>query len=210
MGQVCSCTPKLAYYSQPTRSVHNTRIERLWVDIVRDLSSKWKVCFEDLELHHGLDPDHLGHIWLLHHLFLLELNVELADWVHAWNSHKMQLRGQSNKSPHEMFVIGITERESPGIREWIMQQEEAVIEHANLGVEHSNNHMENGGDQRPDERPERFSEVRCEPPNCPLDADQIRVLDGSLAHVFGLGPFRSMLEQKLIWDHALDICRPWM
>jgi hypothetical protein len=190
--------------------VHNTRIERLWVDIVRDLSSKWKIFFESLETHQGLDPDHVGHTWLLHRLFLHEMNVELDEWVQSWNSHKMQIKGQLNQSPHEMFVVGITERECPGVSEWIVQQEEEVVDLTNFGVEGSNIHVDNEEGQRVDVRPERLSEVRCEPPNSPLDVDQMSALDESLGQAFGLGPLRSMLERKLIWDHALDMCRAWM
>ncbi|KAM6495102.1 hypothetical protein JOM56_009725 [Amanita muscaria] len=191
-------------------AVHNTRIERLWVDIVHDLSSKWKEHFEVLEIHHGLDADHMGHTWLLHHLFLKEMNAELSEWVQGWNSHKMQLRGQRNQSPHEMFVIGITERECPGVHGWIMQQEDAVVDLEAFGVEEGENRLDNGEDQRVDTRPERFSEVRCDSPNCPLDADQLYALDESLAQAFGQDAPRSMLQRKFIWDHALDICRAWM
>jgi hypothetical protein len=190
--------------------VHNTRIERLWVDIVHDLSINWKELFEMLEIHHGLDPDNMGHTWLVHHLFLNELNAELTEWVQGWNSHKMQLRGQRNQSPHEMFIIGITERECPGVSAWIMQQEEAVVDLVVYGVEEVEPRVDDGEGQRVDVRPERFSEVRCDTPNCPLDADQIRALDDSLVQAFRLDAHRSMLQRKFIWDHALDICRPWM
>ena len=190
--------------------MHNTRIERLWVDIVHDLSSKWKELFEVLEIHHGLDPDRMAHVWLVHHLFLNEMNAELIEWVQGWNSHKMQLRGQRNQSPHEMFVIGITERECPGVSAWILQQEETVVDLAAYGLEDGEHQGEGRDSQRVDVRPERFSEVRCDTPNCPLDADQISVLDDSLAQAFGLDMHRSMPQRKFIWDHALDICGAWM
>ncbi|KAM6497900.1 hypothetical protein JOM56_005848 [Amanita muscaria] len=63
--------------SNLVRSVHNTRIERLWVDVVHDLSSKWKGLFEDLESFQGLNIEQAGHLWLLHHLFLKEMNARL-------------------------------------------------------------------------------------------------------------------------------------
>ncbi|KAM6489023.1 hypothetical protein JOM56_015535, partial [Amanita muscaria] len=80
-------------------SVHNTRIERLWVDVVHDLSSKWKGLFEDLESFQGLNIEQAGHLWLLHHLFLKEMNAELEEWMRGWNSHKMQIKGHPNQSP---------------------------------------------------------------------------------------------------------------
>ncbi|KAJ7488564.1 hypothetical protein B0H11DRAFT_2406659, partial [Mycena galericulata] len=38
------------------RSVHNTRIERLWYDVTHGFGKKWKVFFLDLETNHGLNP----------------------------------------------------------------------------------------------------------------------------------------------------------
>ena len=52
-----------------SRSVHNIRIEWLWVNVTSGFGRKWKTFFQDLELHDGLNPDSDAHIWLLHHLF---------------------------------------------------------------------------------------------------------------------------------------------
>jgi hypothetical protein len=51
-------------YMRPNlvRSVHNTRIEHLWVDVAHDLSSKWKRLFEDLESFQGLNVEQAGHL----------------------------------------------------------------------------------------------------------------------------------------------------
>ncbi|THH10681.1 hypothetical protein EW146_g8295 [Bondarzewia mesenterica] len=56
------------------RSVHNTRIERLWYDITQGFGQKWKNFFLELEHHYGLDPDRPAHIWLLYHLFLATID----------------------------------------------------------------------------------------------------------------------------------------
>ncbi|KAM6496392.1 hypothetical protein JOM56_009098, partial [Amanita muscaria] len=86
-----------------TGSVHNIRIERLWVEVGRAIVSKWKPFFESLERHHGLDVDSAGHIWLLHHLYLRALNEEILGWAEHWNSHTMRLKHEANKSPRQMF-----------------------------------------------------------------------------------------------------------
>ncbi|KAJ7501271.1 hypothetical protein B0H11DRAFT_1713617, partial [Mycena galericulata] len=39
-----------------SKSVHNTRIERLWYYVTHGFGKKWKVFFLDLETNHGLDP----------------------------------------------------------------------------------------------------------------------------------------------------------
>jgi len=48
------------------RSVHNIRIERLWVDITAQIGASWAEAFTDLEINHGLDINNTHHIWLLH------------------------------------------------------------------------------------------------------------------------------------------------
>lgn len=197
--------------------MHNTRSERLWVDLVNDLSDKWKKFFQDLETHHGMNAEDGDHIWLLHHLFLEELNCELQEWAKGWNHHKMQLKGEANKSPMEMFLIGMVERETPGVREWIEQQEEAVEDLPNYGIEWedvadevAHNLGGNGRNQVPfeiDNRPEELHEVACEPPMRPLSRDEKEQLDVTVAREFGINKYRSMPERILIWDRAFELCR---
>ena len=192
--------------------MHNTRSERLWVDLVTDLSDKWRTFFQDLETHHGLNAEDGDHIWLLHRLFLEELNCELEVWTKCWNNHKMQLRGERNKSPMEMFLIGMVERETPGIQEWIAQQEDNLpegIDGEHLGRDVAGNLVEDGQNRVPfriDARPDELHEVECEPPGCPLSADEKERLDTTIAQEFGINQYRSMPERLLIWNRALELC----
>ncbi|KAJ3868130.1 hypothetical protein EV359DRAFT_70730 [Lentinula novae-zelandiae] len=70
------------------RSIHNVRIERLWVDVSHYVSQTWHDLFTDLELHHGLDASNVNHIWLLQHLFLATINEHLSFWAESWNNHQ--------------------------------------------------------------------------------------------------------------------------
>ncbi|TCD60521.1 hypothetical protein EIP91_009938 [Steccherinum ochraceum] len=97
------------------RSVHNTRIERLWYDVTAKFGRKWKEFFRDLEANHGLNPTIPAHIWLLHHLFLLSIQQDADDFVLAWNSHKIQMRGERTQSPKEMFFFSLLQDGSRGI-----------------------------------------------------------------------------------------------
>ncbi|KDQ48969.1 hypothetical protein JAAARDRAFT_106000, partial [Jaapia argillacea MUCL 33604] len=85
------------------RSVHNVRIERLWVDVTAQVGSKWADFFTTLELHHGLDINDGNHIWLLHHLFLPTINEELAFFAESWNQHQIQIRNGPNQTPADLF-----------------------------------------------------------------------------------------------------------
>ena len=46
----------------------------------------------------------------------------------------MQLKGEENKSPIKMFLIGMVKHETPGVCKWIDQQEEVVKDLANYGI----------------------------------------------------------------------------
>ncbi|KIO22614.1 hypothetical protein M407DRAFT_79038, partial [Tulasnella calospora MUT 4182] len=85
------------------RSVHNVRIERLWVDLTVSLGAKWADFFQLLEVQSGLDINNVNHIWLLHYLFLADINEEVSFFVRTWNHHPIQMRGQLNRSPIDMY-----------------------------------------------------------------------------------------------------------
>jgi hypothetical protein len=57
-------------------STHNQRIERLWVDVGPQYVRRWRVFFARLEEFHGLRPGEPGHLWLLHKLFLDDINLD--------------------------------------------------------------------------------------------------------------------------------------
>ncbi|KAJ3884750.1 hypothetical protein GG344DRAFT_60180 [Lentinula edodes] len=85
------------------RSIHNVRIERLWVDVSHYVSQTWHDLFTDLELHHGLDASNVNHIWLLQHLFLATINEHLSFWAESWNNHRISQRNAPSRSPEDMF-----------------------------------------------------------------------------------------------------------
>lgn len=85
------------------RSIHNVRIERLWVDVTAQVGATWSDHFTILELHHGLDINNVNHIWLLHYLFLPTINDQLTFFMGAWNEHRIQIRNGPNRSPADLF-----------------------------------------------------------------------------------------------------------
>lgn len=85
------------------RSVHNTRIERAWVDYKVNLGQKWVEFFFELEMSHGLDTDNLDHLWLLHYVFLPALNADIERYVEMWNSHLPRHDGERSRSPLDRY-----------------------------------------------------------------------------------------------------------
>lgn len=80
------------------RSTYNTRIERLWLEIGRHFARSWRAFFTRLERLHFLERENPHHIWLLHTLFLPDIQHDCDQFQEDWNSHPLSGKGQ-NMSP---------------------------------------------------------------------------------------------------------------
>ncbi|KAK2460501.1 hypothetical protein APHAL10511_007478 [Amanita phalloides] len=190
------------------------RIEHLWLELGCVLVSKWKPFFESLEHCHGLNIDSAGHIWLLHHLFLEALNKDVLEWAEHWNAHTMQLKYEHNKSPCQMFLMGLREHEIPAMDDRIRAHDEAVDDHGAFGIDYEA--LEDGElidhildwDENPfnNHAPDRFNQVQCDSPNCPFGRDKLHHLDATIAQEFDINTY-NMEIRKMIWDRALSICQ---
>ncbi|KAJ7473885.1 hypothetical protein B0H11DRAFT_2429821 [Mycena galericulata] len=69
-------------------SVHNVRIERLWVDVTVQVGATWAERFTVFEIRHGLD-----------------INNPARVFAQSWNQHRIQIRGGPNRSPADMFYF---------------------------------------------------------------------------------------------------------
>ncbi|KAJ7572202.1 hypothetical protein C8J56DRAFT_1009167 [Mycena floridula] len=84
-------------------SVHNVRIERLWVDVTNQIGATWAELLMHLKLSHGLDINNENHIWLVHCLFLDTINNQFAFFADSWNNHSIQIRCGASQSPIALF-----------------------------------------------------------------------------------------------------------
>ena len=84
------------------RSVHNSRIERLWRDVYRSVSSSFITVFSELEYEGVLDPDNEADVFSLHYVYLPRINASLAAFKSAWNNH--QLSTENNMSPLQLYT----------------------------------------------------------------------------------------------------------
>lgn len=57
-----------------------------------------------LERLHGLDAHNPHHIWLLHFLFLSEINHDCDTFTDVWNHHPISGRGR-NQSPNVFHMV---------------------------------------------------------------------------------------------------------
>ncbi|KAJ6459367.1 hypothetical protein C8R47DRAFT_987469 [Mycena vitilis] len=200
------------------RSVHNTRIERLWYDVTHGFGQKWKKFFMDLEVHHGLNPQVPAHVWLLHHLFLHHINADAQEWAEAWNSHHLNLRGERNRSPRDIFLFSMLQDGPRGLEHRREPADEPVADPHTYGIDWDVANdpalMAHLLEQNPQDWESRnpfapgveaLSHVPCDAPDCPLSPEEVQHLDHRLAAEVDLHS-RSMHVRRLVWITAMQIC----
>ena len=88
------------------RSVHNSRIERLWRDLFQSCTVLY---YNHLENEGLLCPDDPIHLFSLHYVYLPRINSSIRSFAEAWNRHPMQSEG--GLSPQQMWVSGLAHRD---------------------------------------------------------------------------------------------------
>jgi hypothetical protein len=203
------------------RSVHNSRIERIWYDVTEGFGGKWKNFFADLEANEGLDTNNPSHIWLLHHLFLDQINEDALAWAETWNNHKLQIRGERQQTPQEMYFFSMVEDGTRGLNGQYqngghldgLQEGDDVSQHgidweAMDNVElmtHYHQHNPTQLNNPFGAGPFTLSEVECTPPDCPISAQSVHQLDRHLFQTVDINS-RSMLVRRAMWVEALHVC----
>ncbi|EIW53677.1 uncharacterized protein TRAVEDRAFT_133491 [Trametes versicolor FP-101664 SS1] len=203
------------------RSVHNIRIERLWVDVTAGFGNKWKELFRLLEALHGLDVDNDAHIWLLQHLFLVAINADASNWAATWNQHAVSRRGERHMSPMQMYIHGLAEHGQRGIfPEHLdtMPGSSPAVNYADYGIDwdaldrpvirthHDQHNPHDGTNPFLIDNPSGLSHVEVPDPRCPFSPEQVALLDTHLRHLpcFGRENMQACAE---LWVAALQIAR---
>jgi hypothetical protein len=218
----CQCVDSLISLTSATpRSIHNTRIERLWYDVTSGFGAKWKDFFVALEHNDGLNPSFPSHIWLVHFLFRTAIDEDAQQWAAAWNCHRMQIRGERSRSPEDMFMAGILQRGAQGLDlrpsanlnedigdvhqygvDWGAHRDRRLMQHL---------HEHNPGDNQAADSfrlPEHMARVECEPPNSPFSSEEMNVLRERLSIRVGEQAYcRDMPTRRVLWCHAFAIAR---
>ena len=87
------------------RSVHNSRIERMWRDVFQSCIILFYNIFYHLEGLDILDVGNEVHIFCLHYIYLPKINHSLRMFQQAWNNHPMQ--SESGLSPEQLWLQGL-------------------------------------------------------------------------------------------------------
>ena len=91
-------------------SVHNQRIERLWLDVRRTAVQRFQGIFYFLEEEGLLDPINEVDLYGLHFVFLKPINDALHELQADWNEHPIS--SARNMSPHQLWYLGMSEYEN--------------------------------------------------------------------------------------------------
>ena len=94
------------------RSTHNQRIERLWRDVYRCVASTYYELFYYMEEQQMLDPENSLDLFVLHCVFLPQINHSLEHFTSAWNQHP--LRTERMWSPRKIWMNGMIRDSSEG------------------------------------------------------------------------------------------------
>ena len=199
------------------RSIHNVRIEQLWVDITAQVGAYWAEFFIELELHHSLDTNNINHIWLLQHLFLQVINNQLMFWADSWNQHKLQIQNGPSHSPADLFVFDMLMH---GVQGSQLPNEEFTEEELEFyGVDweglHDNQLLQAQGQNNPMNKegsswvgrsglPPHLNEVSVEPPTGLLTEHNILALDHAVKQLY---QFLDDDSRRNIWAQGLGHAR---
>ena len=86
-------------------SVHNERIERMWRDVHRCVTSIFTDVFRKMEQDQVLDPLNEVDLYCLHYIYLPRINRSISEFQESWNNHGLSSEGAM--SPHQLHFEGM-------------------------------------------------------------------------------------------------------
>ncbi|EJT47175.1 hypothetical protein A1Q1_04033 [Trichosporon asahii var. asahii CBS 2479] len=99
--------------SGDVRLRRGARIERLWVDLQRTCTSRYRTVFIHLENIGLLSPDNDLDLWALHYVYLPVINEALRCFARYWDMHRIRTAG--NQSPAKMWAMNEAKARKVGV-----------------------------------------------------------------------------------------------
>ncbi|XP_066914919.1 uncharacterized protein [Clytia hemisphaerica] len=88
-----------------SKSVHNQRIERLWVDVYHGATKLFQTIFLSLENTGNLNLSSEIDLFALHFVYITKINKSLKAFVNGWNHHPLST--ENNKTPNQLWISGL-------------------------------------------------------------------------------------------------------
>lgn len=85
-------------------STHNERIERLWRDVHRCVTSIFYALLYKLEDESLLDTANEVDMFCIHYVFIRRINRALKSFMESWNNHS--LSSAQSHTPNQLFIEG--------------------------------------------------------------------------------------------------------
>jgi hypothetical protein len=191
------------------------RIERLWADVTAQIGATWADFFTLLEVRHGLDINNPCHIWLLHYLFLNQINQQLRFFMESWNQHQIRIRGGPNRSPADMFGFDMHVHGVRGTDPTPLSNDELEVFGVDWEALHDDTLLESRQDNNPTNEgatswigrqgpPESLNEVSVEPPAGPFTPSELQSLENAVGHLAGAHEDATVPN---LWTEALIAAR---
>lgn len=180
-----------SYIAGPSR--FNTRIERLWRDVMTDCIRPYKLFLESLE-ERGLQPDNYIHRYCIHYVLLPRINESLVGFAEYWNLHP--IRTEKNQNPWQLYYLNKNKLPPPEELPEDYGEYEGSVE--GEGEHEANDGSE--GDEEGEEKEDVVEEeegdeeggVVVEPTECPLT-------DIQLAELTVRSPPMTLLDAPDVW-----------
>ncbi len=97
------------------RSVHNQRIERLWVDVYASVTTLYYNLFYFMEDAGLLDVESEIHLFCLHFVFVPRINSSLDAFRDAWSHHPLST--ERNMTPLQLWISGLARNQDVQLTE---------------------------------------------------------------------------------------------
>ena len=91
-------------------SVHNTRIERLWREVVHCILYIFKNIFLHLEQIGVLDRNSDVDLFALHYVYMPRINYALAQFIETFNNHGLST--ERGLTPNQLWISGLLQHHS--------------------------------------------------------------------------------------------------
>lgn len=177
------------------RSVHNTRIERLWRDVYYGVCQTFYSLFYHLEGNGILNIESERDMFCIHYIFLPRINQALSQFMQGYNNHG--LRTEGSWTPLQIWVNAALRRDRTGVMLLArLKLDEPIDDLVMYGID-------------PDAPPPDEEEYALQIPDTSLNVTEEQIAVMNLVfdpledcNDYGVGLYIELREQLIVWGFS--------